>query len=103
MGFKTPSILFLRMFLKAIIVWHIQARHCFMNIYLIFKQLCFNPFPNGKILDVAKLKAFADDILNKAGMMDSHLHRVENTFGKGENAGYQHFLLFAKCFLKLSS
>ena len=26
--------------------------------------------------------------------------RVENTVGKGENAGYQHFLLFPKCFPK---
>ena len=24
--------------------------------------------------------------------------RVENIVGKGENAGYQHFLLFLKCF-----
>ena len=26
------------------------------------------------------------------------LGRVENILGKGENYGYQHFLLFAKCF-----
>ena len=30
------------------------------------------------------------------------LGRVENIVGKGENAGYQHFLLFPQCFLKLS-
>ena len=29
--------------------------------------------------------------------------RVENTVGKGENAGYQHFLLFPQCCPKLSS
>ena len=28
--------------------------------------------------------------------------RVENIVGKGENAGYQHFLLFAQCFRKAS-
>ena len=28
--------------------------------------------------------------------------RVENIEGKGENAGYQHFLLFPKCFQKAS-
>ena len=28
---------------------------------------------------------------------------VENTVEKGENAGYQHFLLFPHCFLKASS
>ena len=29
--------------------------------------------------------------------------RVENTVGKGENAGYQHFLIFPQCFPKPSS
>ena len=29
--------------------------------------------------------------------------RVENIVGKGENDGYQHFLLFPQCFIKLSS
>ena len=28
--------------------------------------------------------------------------RVENIVGKGENACYQHFLLFPKCFQKAS-
>ena len=27
---------------------------------------------------------------------------VENNVGKGENAGYQHFLLFPQCFHKAS-
>ena len=27
---------------------------------------------------------------------------VENIVGKGENAGYQHFLLFPQCFQKAS-
>ena len=30
------------------------------------------------------------------------LGRVENILGKGENAGYQHFLLFPQCFQKAS-
>ena len=30
----------------------------------------------------------------------SVLGRVENIVGKGENAGYQHFLLFPQCFQK---
>ena len=30
------------------------------------------------------------------------LERVENIVEKGENAGYQHFLLFPQCFQKLS-
>ena len=28
------------------------------------------------------------------------IDRVENTVGKGENAGYQHFLLLPQCFPK---
>ena len=39
-----------------------------------------------------KLKAFADK-LNFAIMTISLADRVENTVGKGKNAGYQHFLL----------
>ena len=73
---------------------------------ILIKYLChppyidqFNPLPNDKILDVTKLKAFADDKLNFARMMISHVDRVENTVGKGENAGYQHFLtVFSKAF-----
>ena len=52
------------------------------------------PLPDSKILDVIKLKALADDKLNVAKMMLSLLDRVENTVGRGENAGYQHLLLF---------
>ena len=59
-----------------------------------------NPLLNSKILDVTKLKAFANDKLKVAEMMISLFDRVENTVGKGENAGYQHFLLFPQCFPK---
>ena len=57
-----------------------------------------NPLPNGKILDRFKLKAFADDKINVAEMMISLSDMVENIVGKGENAGYQHFLLCPQCF-----
>ena len=50
-----------------------------------------------------KLKAFADVKLNLAKMMISLFDRVENIVGKGENVGYQHFLLFLQCFPKPSS
>ena len=52
---------------------------------------------------MSKLKAFADDKFNLDKMTISLLDRVENTEGKGENAGYQHFLLFTQCFPKPSS
>ena len=54
------------------------------------------------MLEVTKLRAFADVKLNIARVMISLLDRVENTVGKGENAGYQHFLLFPQCFPKSS-
>ena len=34
--------------------------------------------------------------------MTSVFDRKENIVGKGENAGYQHFLLFPRCFQKAS-
>ena len=36
-------------------------------------------------------------------MMISLYGRVEKNVGKGENAGYQHFLLFPQCFQKAST
>ena len=38
-----------------------------------------------------------------AKIMISLLDRVEIIVGKGENAGYQHFLLFTQCFQKATS
>ena len=58
---------------------------------------------NDKVLDVIKLKAFADCKSNVAKMAIYLFDRVENTEGKGTNAGYQHFLLFPLCFLNPSS
>ena len=52
------------------------------------------PLPDDKILDMIKWKAFADNKLNIAKMTILLFDRIENTVGKGENAGYQHFLLF---------
>ena len=34
------------------------------------------------------------------GKLKLVLEKVENMVGKGENAGYQHFLLFPQCFQK---
>ena len=62
----------------------------------------FNSLPNNKILDLSKLKAFADDKINVTQKMKIKLGRVENIVGKGENAGHQHFLLFPQCFQKVS-
>ena len=62
----------------------------------------FNSLPNNNISDLPELKALADDNFRVVQMMQFSSDRVENTVGKGENAGYQHFLLFLQCFQKAS-
>ena len=59
-------------------------------------------YQNDKILDWSKLKAFVDDKINVTEKFKFLFERVESIVGKGENAGYQHFLLFPKCFQKHS-
>ena len=54
------------------------------------------------MLDLSKFKAFADDKINVNNKFKFDLGQVENIVGKGENAGYQHFLLFPQCFQKAS-
>ena len=64
-------------------------------------ELYFNSSPNEKILDWSKFKAFADDKIDVTQKLKFVLEMVENIVGKGENAGYQHFLLFPQCFQKV--
>ena len=67
-------------------------------------MLKFNSLPNDKILDWSKFKAIiADDKINVNEKLKFDIGGVENIVGKGENAGYQHFLLFPQCFQKASS
>ena len=65
--------------------------------------LRISSLPNDKILDLSKLKAFADDNLNVNHKVKFGLGRVEHIVGKGENAGSQHFLLFPQCLQKAST
>ena len=46
------------------------------------------------------MKELADDKIFVAEKLKFVLQRVESVLGKGENAGYQHFLLFPPCFQK---
>ena len=48
------------------------------------------------------MKAFADDKINEIKKLKFVQGWVENIVGKGENAGFQHFLLFRQCFRKAS-
>ena len=62
---------------------------------------CFiNSLPNDKNFDMFKLKEFADGKINVTENMKFVQGRVENIVCKGENAGYQHFLLFPQYFQK---
>ena len=60
-----------------------------------------NSLPNSRSFAWSRLKGFADNISNMAQMIVLKFERVENIVGKGENAGYWHFLLFPQCFQKL--
>ena len=53
-------------------------------------------------LDWSKVKAFADYKVTVTEKLKFVLGRLENIVGKGENAGYQHFLLFPQYFQKAS-
>ena len=64
---------------------------------------CIDSLPINKISDLSKLKVFADETINVTQKLKFDLGRVENTVGKGENAGYKQFLLFPQCFQKAFS
>ena len=55
---------------------------------------CQKTLANDKILPWLKLKAFADGKIIVAKMLILVFDRVKKNMEKGENAGYQHFLLF---------
>ena len=62
----------------------------------------FKSLPDHWTADCSKLEAFADDKIYVNQKVKSLSRGVENIVGKGENAGYQLFLLFLQCFQKLS-
>ena len=62
----------------------------------------FNFLSDDKFLVCLKFKSLANDKINVTEKLKFVLGRVENIVGKGENAGYQQFLLFPHCFQKLS-
>ena len=79
-----------------------QLNH--LKIICIFFSIHFTvlALANNKILDWSKLKAFADNKINVTKLLKFFGGRLESIVGKGENAGYQHFLLFLQCFQKAS-
>ena len=74
----------------------------FLKNVAVFKLLTFLlTLYEATKLDRTKLKEFVDEKFKFAKMKISVHYRLENIFGKGENAGYQHFLLFQQCFRNL--
>ena len=67
---------------------------------MIIEPYCLTLYQTTKFLDWSRLKACADDNINVTKKLILVLGRVENIMGKGENTGYQHFLLFPQCFSK---
>ena len=51
---------------------------------------------------MSKFKASSDDKFGGAEIMGFVFERLANIVGKGENAGYQHFLFFLQWFQKTS-
>ena len=62
----------------------------------------FHLLAHKKVLDLSKLKAFADNKYMRLNILIffCFCFWVENTFGKGENACYQYFLPFPTMFQK---
>ena len=58
----------------------------------------FNSLPKDKFLDWSKLKEFADNKINVAENLKFVLQRLENIFGKEQNAGYPAFSSFPTMF-----
>ena len=65
-------------------VWE-RVKAIALNLYCSIPNI--NSIPNDKILDMTKLRAFADNKLNVAEMTISLYHTAENTVEKRENAG----------------
>ena len=71
-----------------------QLRDILSQTFFNLAKTLFIPLPNFKILDWSNLRAFVDEKIKSAKIVIFVSGRVENIVGKGENAGYQHFLLF---------
>ena len=62
--------------------------------------MCLTSLSNNKILDQSKLKTSADKKINVTEKLEFVLGMVENIVEKGENVGYQNFLIFPQHFQK---
>ena len=83
-------------------ICHLQSFVLILSKILSYgKELTHRPLPNNDSL-WTKLKAFADNTLTLAEKIVIIYHSVEDIVGKGEMAGYKHFLLCTQGFQKPS-
>ena len=71
-----------------------------MQCGFVFTKNRLNPFQKRQILNVSKLKEFADDNFKFDENGREFLKWVENTVRNGEIARHEQFLLFSRCFRK---
>ena len=93
-GFGEISLCYIIIPLRVLYIVCLLQRHCNYSLTCL---------PDDTFLDWSKLVAFVDDKVNETQNLKFVLGRVDNIVGKGENGGYQHFLLFPQCFQKPSS
>ena len=73
------------------------------NLFLALRSTDFSLLTRNhtpKVFALSELKAFTGEKFIVAQMVHFFLNREEKIVGKGENAGYQHFLLFSQFFQK---
>ena len=69
----------------------LNHRTCSVTCPLLNRRLDFYQMT---ILAMSNLQVFSDNKFDMLQMVQSFFDRVENIVGKGENAGYHHFLFF---------
>ena len=66
--------------------------------FLLFPQ-CFQKTRSANTLKTGLDWERVNSLPHKPDFSRPYKRNLENIVGKGENAGYQHFLLFPQCFL----
>ena len=82
--------------------YDVFLRIMWWNAKNTWEEYLLNSLLNDKILDLFKFIAHADHKINVTQNPKYDFGKLENILGKGENAGYQHFLPFQKGFQKPS-
>ena len=83
---------------------HLQVLSNLTSLHLrhLVSQCITNALQNNKFSGWSKLKAFANDKIYVTIETEILFGMGRKHYGKGENAGFQHFLLFPQCFQKVS-